>query len=396
MSNTISNLPEYSKNTLMDYLDLKPLDIEICDVTLRDGEQTPGVAFSKKEKIALARELDFIGVEIIEAGFPVVSPVEKDTVKKIANMGLDSKICCLARSVIGDVDAAIDCDVDFVSIFIAMSDLHLQYKYHKSCEEMTKCAMETIEHAKDHGLGVRFAAEDATRTSIDTLKNAFLMAEEYNVDYVSIADTIGILNPSSTSYLVNEIKKTVHTPICIHCHDDLGMATANTLAAAEAGAKQLHATVNGIGERAGNAALEEVLVALRIQYGIDRYDVSKLIDLSNMVVKYSKVLPAVNKAVVGRNAFRHESGIHVAAILEEPRTYELYSPEMVGGKRNLVVGKHTGTKALQGIVRDMGYILERDELCDLIDKVKVCTEAKRGISRNRLEEMIREVKMHDI
>ncbi|MCL7410688.1 MAG: homocitrate synthase family protein [Methanosarcinaceae archaeon] len=396
MSNTISNLPEYSKNTLMDYLDLKPLDIEICDVTLRDGEQTPGVAFSKKEKIALARELDFIGVEIIEAGFPVVSLVEKDTVKKIANMGLDSKICCLARSVIGDVDAAIDCDVDFVSIFIAMSDLHLQYKYHKSCEEMTKCAMETIEHAKDHGLGVRFAAEDATRTSIDTLKKAFLMAEEYKVDYVSIADTVGILNPSSTSYLVGEIKKTVHTPICIHCHDDLGMATANTLAAAEAGAKQLHTTVNGIGERAGNAALEEVLVALRVQYGIDRYDVSKLTDLSNMVVKYSKVLPAVNKAVVGRNAFRHESGIHVAAILEEPQTYELYSPEMVGGKRNLVVGKHTGTKALQGIVRDMGYILERDELCDLIDKVKVCTEAKRGISRNRLEVMIREVKMHDI
>ncbi|MDO9518486.1 MAG: homocitrate synthase family protein [Methanosarcinaceae archaeon] len=392
----MSNLPEYSKNTLMDYLDLKPLDIEICDVTLRDGEQTPGVAFSKKEKIALARELDFIGVEIIEAGFPVVSPAEKDAVKEIAGMGLDSKICCLARSVIGDVDAAIDCDVDFVSIFIAMSDLHLKYKYHKSCEEMTKCAMETIEHAKDHGLGVRFAAEDATRTSIDTLKKAFLMAEEYKVDYVSIADTIGILNPSSTSYLVGEIKKTVHTPICIHCHDDLGMATANTLAAAEAGAKQLHTTVNGIGERAGNAALEEVLVALRVQYDIDRYDVSKLIDLSNMVVKYSKVLPAVNKAVVGRNAFRHESGIHVAAILEEPRTYELYSPEMVGGRRNLVVGKHTGTKALQGIIKDMGYTLERDELCNLIDKVKVCTEAKRGISRNRLEDMIREVKMHDI
>lgn len=392
----MSNLPEYSKNTLMDYLDIKPLDIEICDVTLRDGEQTPGVAFSRKEKIALARELDSIGVEIIEAGFPVVSPAEKDVVKEIAGMGLDSQTCCLARSVIGDVDAAIDCGVDFVSIFIAMSDLHLRYKYHKSCEEMTECALETIEYAKDHGLGVRFAAEDATRTSIDTLKKAFFMAEDYKVDYVSIADTIGILNPSSTSYLVSEIKKVVRTPICIHCHDDLGMATANTLAAAEAGAKQLHTTVNGIGERAGNAALEEVLVALRLQYGIERYDVSKLINLSNMVVKYSKVLPAVNKAVVGRNAFRHESGIHVAAILEQPRTYELYSPEMVGGKRNLVVGKHTGTKALKGILKDMGYTLERDELCDLIDKVKVCTEAKRGISRNRLEEMIHEVKMHDI
>ena len=389
-------ISDYSKNELMDFVDVKPLDIEICDVTLRDGEQTPGVAFNRNEKVALAIELDSIGVEIIEAGFPVVSPAEKAVVKEIAGMGLDSRTCCLARSIIGDVDAAIDCDVDFVSIFIAMSDLHLKYKYHKSCEEMIECAMETIEHAKDHGLGVRFAAEDATRTSVDTLKKAFLMAEEHKVDYVSIADTIGILNPSSTSYLVSEIKKTVNTPICIHCHDDLGMATANTLAAAEAGAKQLHTTVNGIGERAGNASLEEVLVALRVQYGIERYDVSKLVNLSDMVVKYSKVLPAVNKAVVGRNAFRHESGIHVAAILEQPRTYELYSPEMVGGKRNLVVGKHTGTKALQGIVKDMGYTLERDELCDLIDRVKVCTEAKRGISRNRLEEMINEVKMHDI
>ena len=392
----MSNLPEYSKNTLMDYLDIKPLDIEICDVTLRDGEQTPGVAFNRKEKVALAIELDSIGVEIIEAGFPVVSPAEKAVVKEIAGMGLDSRTCCLARSVIGDVDAAIDCDVDFVSIFIAMSDLHLKYKYHKSCKEMTECAFESIQHAKDHGLGVRFAAEDATRTSIDTLKNAFLMAEDYKVDYVSIADTIGILNPSSTSYLVSEIKKVIQTPICIHCHDDLGMATANTLAAAEAGAKQLHTTVNGIGERAGNAALEEVLVALRLQYGIERYDVSKLLNLSGMVEDYSNIHCAVNKAVVGRNAFRHESGIHVAAILEQPRTYELYSPEMVGGKRNLVVGKHTGTKALKGIIKDMGYTLERYELCNLIDKVKVCTEAKRGVSRNRLEEMINEVKMHDM
>ncbi len=392
----MSNLPEYSKNTLMDYLDLKPLDIEICDVTLRDGEQTPGVAFTRKEKIEIACELDSIGVEIIESGFPVVSPAEKAIVKEIAGMGLDAKTCCLARSVIGDVDAAIDCGVDFVSIFIAMSDLHLKYKYHKSCEEMTECAFSAIEYAKDHGLGVRFAAEDATRTSIGTLKKAFIMAEDYKVDYVSIADTIGILNPSSTFYLVGEIKKTVHTPICIHCHDDLGMATANTLAAAEAGAKQLHTTVNGIGERSGNAALEEVLMALQIQYGIERYDVSKLLNLSRMVEDYSKVHTAVNKAVVGNNAFRHESGIHVAAILEQPRTYELYNPEIVGGKRYLVVGKHTGTKALKGIIEDMGYTLERGELCDLVDKVKVCTEAKRGISRNRLEEMIHEVKMHDL
>lgn len=394
----MSDVSEYSRNELMKFIDINPLDIEICDVTLRDGEQTPGVAFTISEKVALASELDAVGVEVIEAGFPVVSSAEKNIVREIAGMGLDAKTCCLARAVMEDVDAAIDCNVDMVSIFIAMSDLHLKYKHHKTYEEMCECALGTIEHAKDHGLEVRFAAEDATRTGIETLKEAFLAAEEYKVDYVSIADTIGILNPSTAFFLVSEIKKAVHTPICIHCHDDLGMATANTLAGAEAGAKQLHTTVNGIGERAGNAALEEILVALRVQYGIERYDTTRLTNLSRKVEGFSGVYPAVNKAIIGKHAFSHESGIHVAAILEEPRTYELFSPEMVGSKRNLIVGKHTGTKALKGIIKDMGYALEREELCDLIDRVKVCTEAKRGVPRNRLEEMILEVrfKLHDL
>ncbi|UGV41237.1 homoaconitate hydratase [Methanococcoides orientis] len=390
----MSNTDYYSKNELMNFIDTKPLDIEICDVTLRDGEQTPGVAFTKEEKIDLAMELDAIGVEVIEAGFPVVSSSEKEIVKEISNMGLNSNICCLARSVISDVDAAIDCDVDIVSIFIAMSDLHLKFKYHKSCADVFSCAMSSIEHAKDHGLKVRFAAEDGTRTDVETLKKAFIAAEEYKVDYVSIADTIGILSPATTHYLVSEINKVVNTPICIHCHDDLGMATANTLVAAEAGAKQLHTTVNGIGERAGNASLEELLVALRVQHGIERYDTTKLTGISNKLQEYSGLPIAVNKSVVGKHAFTHESGIHVMAILEEPRTYELFSPEMVGGKRNLIVGKHTGKKALKGIVEDLGYNLENDELCDLILKVKNCTEVKKGLSRERLETLIQTVQSH--
>ncbi len=390
----MSESDQYSRNTLMDFVDHRPLDIEICDVTLRDGEQTPGVVFDREQKLAIATELDSMGVEVIEAGFPVVSANEKEIVKEIANQGYDSKICCLSRSVKGDVDAALECDVDIVSIFIAMSDMHLKHKYHRSLEEMLGCARETIEYATDHGLKVRFAAEDATRTPVDRLKQAFQEVErDYKVAYVSLADTIGILNPSSTTYLVSEIFKSVKTSICIHCHDDLGMATANTLAAAEAGAKQLHTTVNGIGERAGNASLEEVMVALRVQYGIDRYDTTKLTELSGMVAEYSGITPAITKSVVGQNAFTHESGIHVAAILEEPRTYELFLPEMVGGKRNLIVGKHTGMKALKGIINSIGFCLERDELCALIDKVKVCTEEKRkSIPRDYLEKMIKEVK----
>ncbi|WP_321417086.1 homocitrate synthase family protein [uncultured Methanomethylovorans sp.] len=383
---------DYSQNELMQFLNLKPLDIEICDVTLRDGEQTPGVVFTREEKMDIATELDSIGVEIIESGFPVVSNTEKQIVKDIANMGLNAKTCCLARSKISDVEVAIDCDVDFVSIFIAMSELHLKYKYHKSYEEMFGLAMQAVQYAKDHGLGVRFAAEDGSRTDVETLKQAFLAAEEYKVNYVSIADTIGILNPSTTYYLVKEIKKVIKTPLCMHCHDDIGMATANTLAAAEAGAKQLHTTVNGIGERAGNASLEEVLVALRVQYDIDRYDTRKITNLSKKVERYSGIKPAVTKAVIGEHAFSHESGIHVCAILEEPRTYELFSPEMVGGQRRLIVGKHTGMKALRGIVKSMGYDLSREALCTLIEKVKNSAETKYGISSERLEEMINEVK----
>jgi methanogen homocitrate synthase len=385
---------QYSRNTLMDFVEYRPLDIEICDVTLRDGEQTPGVVFTKEQKLAVASELDSMGIEVIEAGFPVVSANEKEIVKEIANQGYNSRICCLSRAVKGDVDAAIDCDVDIVSIFIAMSDMHLKYKYHRSFEQMLGCAKEAIEYATDHGLKVRFAAEDSSRTPIDRLKQAFKEVEsEYKVQYVSLADTVGILNPTTTHYLVSEIYKSVNTSICIHCHDDLGMATANTLAAAEAGAKQLHTTVNGIGERAGNASLEEVMVALRVQYGIERYDTTKLTALSQMITEYSGITPSANKAVVGQNAFTHESGIHVAAILEEPRTYELFLPEMVGGKRNLVVGKHTGTKALKGIINSIGFCLERDELCALIEKVKVCTEEKhKSISREQLEKLISQVR----
>jgi len=382
---------QYSRNKLVDLVGKKPGDIEICDVTLRDGEQTPGTAFTLNEKKNIAQGLDNIGVEIIEAGFPVVSHVERDTVKEIANMGLNAKICCLSRSVIPDIDVAIGCDVDIVSIFIATSELHLKYKYHKTCAEATLCAMDALEYAKDHGLTVRFAAEDATRTDLNTLINVFRMAEERHADYISIADTVGILNPSTTYYIVSEVKKNINADICIHCHNDLGMATANTIAAAEAGAKQLHTTVNGLGERAGNASLEELLMALMVQYGIDRYNTTDLTKLSRMVAEYSGVKMAKTKAVVGEHAFAHESGIHVAAILEEPSTYELFSPELVGGKRSLIIGKHTGTKALKGIIQTMGYDLNHDQLCDLLEKVKDCTNAKRGIPCKRLDDFIQEI-----
>ena len=381
----------YSKNIYMKFIDSEPEDFEICDVTLRDGEQTPGVVFTREEKISIAEKLDSIGVEVIEAGFPVVSQTEEATVKEIAHLGLNARICCLARSVAKDIDVALRCDVDFVSVFIATSDLHLKYKYHKTFAEAESCALDVLDYAKDHGLTVRFAAEDATRTDINVLKSIFKAAEEHGADYISIADTVGILNPTTAFYLVKEIKKAVKTRICIHCHNDLGMAVANTISAAEAGAYQLHTTVNGIGERAGNAALEELLLSLLVQYGVERYNLSQLVELSKLVEKYSGMPVPKTKPVVGKNAFAHESGIHVAAVLEEPRTYELFSPEMVGNKREIIIGKHTGTKALKGVVHKMGHNLTHEQMCILLDKVKKCSEVKKMVTCDMLEDFIKEL-----
>lgn len=381
-------MQDYSINQFLGLAGTPSLDIEICDVTLRDGEQMPGVVFRTDEKLDIAMRLDEIGVDIIEAGFPVVSPGEKAAVKEVCNLGLDAKISALSRSVKRDVDAALDCGVDMISIFIAISELHLKYKLRMSCPEAIRCALDTVEYAKDHGLIVRFSAEDATRTDFDTLKKLYRKAEEYNADYVSVADTVGIMNPHTTYYMISEIKKVVRIPICMHCHDDMGLALANTLAGAEAGAKQLHTTVNGIGERSGNTPLEELLVALRLHYELDHYDLARLKDLSNLVESYSGVAVARNKAVVGANAFAHESGIHVAAVLEEPRTYELYSPEMVGAARHIIIGKHTGAKALKYIAERMGYSLEEKELRSLSEKVKICSEFKRPINCEELRKLI--------
>ena len=381
-------MQDYSLNQFLSLAGTPPLDIEICDVTLRDGEQMPGVVFRADEKLDIALRLDEIGVEVIEAGFPVVSSAEMNAVKEVCNLGLKAKISALSRSVKKDVDAAIDCGVDMISVFIATSDLHLKHKLHMSCPEAIACALQTVEYAKDHGLIVRFSAEDATRTDFETLKKLYKKAEEYHADYVSVADTVGIMNPRTTHYMISELRKSIKTPICMHCHDDLGMALANTLAGAEAGARQLHTTVNGIGERSGNTPLEELLIALRLHYDIESYDLSKIKDLSQLVQTYSDVPVAKNKAVVGTNAFSHESGIHVAAVLEEPRTYELYSPELVGAARHIIIGKHTGVKALKYITQRMGYYLKDQELGDLSERVKMCSEYKHAINCEELRKLI--------
>jgi methanogen homocitrate synthase len=364
--------------------------IEICDVTLRDGEQTPGVSFTCEEKTRIAEVLDQIGVEVIEAGFPATSPYEKRCVSAVASLGLDARICCLARARRGDVDAAIDAGVDMVSVFMPTSRLHIMHKFHAPREKVLEDALEMVDYTHDHGLQVRFAAEDASRTDLPFLLEVYRQGQEHGADLLSFADTVGALTPLQMFRIMKKLVRKVEKPLCAHCHNDMGMATANTLAAAEAGAFQLHTTVNGIGERAGNAALEEVLVALSMNAGVRRYDLSHLVSLSEMVAQYSGVEVDRLKPVVGDHAFRHESGIHIAAILEDPDTYEYFPPELVGAQRKFTLGKHTGKKALEHEVARLGYQLPEKEICQVLEMVKDRGEKKVDITDETLIDMIKQ------
>lgn len=371
---------------------MKQLNVEICDVTLRDGEQTPGVSFTCQEKVTIARKLDEIGVEVIEAGFPNISEQERACVKTVKALGLDARICCLARAVREDVDAAIDCDVDLVSIFFATSDLHMRIKYKKSREEMLEQALGMVDYAVDNGLNVRFSAEEGSRTDVGFLKEMFRQGAERKAAYSSFADTVGCMTPLEIFNIVTELKSGLKNPLCVHCHNDMGFASANTFTAAQAGAFQLHTTVNGIGERAGNASLEEVLVALRMKNGIERYDLTKLAGLSKMVEEYSGIQVAKTKAIVGEHAFAHESGIHIAAILEDPATYEYFMPEMVGGERQFVLGKHTGRKALAHVVSSLGCELSPAETDWVLEQIKERSAGKCSITPEMLLKLIKRSK----
>ena len=368
---------------------MKPWNIEICDVTLRDGEQTPGVSFSCQEKVEIAEQLDAIGIELIEAGFPAVSPNEKQCVKTIANLGLTARVCGFCRAREPDIQAAIDCDVEMVSIFIPTSDLHVRVKFKKPPRSVLEDALGMIDFARDHGVEVRFAAEDASRTGMPFLKEVYQRAADHGAALLSFADTVGCLIPTEMHRLMSELVRTVNRPFCAHCHNDMGCAVANTITAAEAGAFQLHTTINGIGERSGNASLEEVLVALHMKGGVDRYDLSYLTGLSHTVEKFSGIALPKNKPVTGDLAFSHESGIHIAAILDDPETYEYFPPELVGGERHFILGKHTGKKALEHVVTSMGCELSEKQICRVLDLVKDHSEHKCSITPQVLRKLIR-------
>jgi methanogen homocitrate synthase len=374
--------------------DLKfPNDVKVYDTTLRDGEQTPGVCLGTPEKLQIARKLDELGIHQIEAGFPVVSRQEEKSVKTIVNEDLDAQILVLSRTKKEDIDKAIDCGVDGIITFMATSDLHLKHKFNKSREDILNICMNSIEHAKDHGLFVAFSAEDATRTDLDFLKQVYKRAEDCGADRVHIADTVGAISPQGMDYLVRELRSDLKAEIALHCHNDFGLAVSNCISGLLAGANAVSTTVNGIGERAGNTSLEELVMSLYLIYGVDLgFNISIFYELSQLVGELTHMKVPENKPIVGKNVFRHESGIHVDAVIEEPLTYEPFLPEMIGHHRKIVLGKHSGCRAVKAKLDACGIDVTTEELCKIVENVKKRREEGKYINDKLFNEIVRSVR----
>ncbi|ODS42728.1 MAG: 2-isopropylmalate synthase [Candidatus Altiarchaeales archaeon IMC4] len=350
-----------------------PRKIKIFDTTLRDGEQTPGVALTADKKTEIARALDELKVDIIEAGFPASSDGDFKSVKTIANLGLDATVCGLARALKPDIDKCIDADVHLVHTFISTSPQHLKYQMGKTEEEVYAMAVSAVDYVKDHGIDCLFSPMDATRSNVDYLKKVCIGVQGAGAKIINIPDTVGQMYPHAMYDLIKEMRKVITVDIDVHCHNDFGMAVANTLASVEAGANQVQVAVNGLGERAGNADLEQVVMALEILYGRKtRIKTENIYKTSKLVERMTGIRVMPNFPIVGDNAFAHESGIHTHGVLKKAETFEPtgLTPDMVGAKRKLVLGKHVGIHGVEAKLKELGIDVSKEQLKEITNKVK--------------------------
>ncbi|HZJ76962.1 MAG TPA: 2-isopropylmalate synthase [Oscillospiraceae bacterium] len=375
--------------------------ISFFDTTLRDGEQSPGCSMNKREKLILAKQLERLGVDVLEAGFAAASVGDFESVQAIANEIKNSTVAVLARAVKGDIDRAWEAVKDAakprIHIFIATSPIHMEYKLKKKPDEVVKMAEEMVKYASDLCPEIEFSAEDATRSEPEFLAKIFDRAIAAGAKIINIPDTVGYMMPNEFYDFIMEVRsksKYLDTvQISVHCHNDLGLAVANTLAAARAGATQFECTVNGIGERAGNAALEELVMALDVRrdiYGLDfNINTEEIMKTSNLLSSIIGVYVQPNKAIVGANAFAHESGIHQHGVLAKRETYEIMTPESIGlttGK--LVLGKHSGRHAFKDKIESMGYDLTEGELNEAFEKFKALADQKREVFDRDIEAIL--------
>jgi len=334
-----------------------------------------------------------MGTHVIEAGFPVNSDAEFESVSDIA-AATDTTVCGLARVVDKDVEAALDSGVGLVHVFVSTSDVQLADSMHASREEAVERAVESVERVKEAGVEAMFSPMDATRTDIDFLADILSAVDEAGVDWVNIPDTTGVATPTRFASMVREVRKYTDAQIDVHAHDDFGLAAANAMAGFEAGASQAQVSVNGIGERAGNAAFEEVVMAAESLYGVDtEIDTTRITELSRMVEEASDIPVPANKPVVGRNAFSHESGIHAAGVLENTDTFEpgVMTPDMVGAQREFVLGKHTGTHSVRKRLEESGFTPTDTQVRDVTRRVKDYGAEKERVTVDVLTRFAREV-----
>jgi len=355
-----------------------PQGIRIWDETLRDGEQTPGVTFSPEEKLEIATLLDEMGVPIMDVGIPVVSAEEARAVKGIVKAGLDAVVMAACRAIRKDVEACIECDVPEIALFIACSDLHLKYKLKMNREEAREAAVREVGYAVDHGVRVSFVTEDTFRADLDYVVELNNACIEAGATRAVICDTVGVMTPSAIGWFLARLKPRLRpAELSFHGHNDFGLAVANSLAACEAGVQTPHACVNGLGERSGNASLEELVMAFESLYGFDTgIDTSRLYELSRLVERLSGVPIGVSKPVVGTNAFSHESGIHVDGVIKHTGTYEPIVPEAIGRTRQFIFGKHTGSGAVEEKLRSRGWHATDQQVQALVELIKERAERK--------------------
>ena len=350
------------------------MKIRLFDTTLRDGEQTPGVSLSPSQKVEIAKKLDRLGADVIEAGFPVISEGEAEAVLRISKEGLNCDVCGLARANKKDIDAVSDANLSYVHTFIATSDIHLKHKLRMTKEEVLTKAIDAVTYAKSLGMRVEFSAEDATRTDRGFLDKVFSEVARAGADRINIPDTVGYSTPQYMADITADAIKSSRLPVSVHCHNDFGLAVANSLAGIQAGAVCAHVTVNGIGERAGNTSLEELCMALKCLEHDVPYETnikSHLIyETSRFVSSTVGITVQPNKAIVGDNAFGHESGIHTHGVLSNPLTYEPIGPELVGRKRWLKVGKHAGIHGTNAVLAEYGTHPSEEQSKRILSRVK--------------------------
>ncbi len=369
----------------------------IVDTTLRDGEQTAGVVFSNQEKLRIARMLDELGVHQIEAGVPVMGGDEQQAIKDIVKLGLKASIMAWHRAVVLDIEAPFACGDDAVAISISTSDIHIEHKLMTTRGAVMERMVKAVEFAKKHGVYISVNGEDASRSDMDFLIEFAREAKRAGADRFRYCDTVGILDPFTTYDRITQLIEATGIDVEMHTHDDFGMATANALAGVKAGATYVGVTVNGLGERAGNAALEEVVMALKHLNGNDlNFATARFREVSEYVARASgRILPP-GKAIVGSNMFAHESGIHADGALKNPLTYEVFKPEEVGLERQIVIGKHSGTAAIKAkFFGEYGIEISETEAQIMLAKVRsAAVDLKRSLFDKELmyiyEDMLKE------